>query len=65
MDPIKLKGITDWPTPKTVKEVRSFLGFGNFYRKFIKHYSDIASPLNALLRKNQKFPLVSTILNHK
>jgi hypothetical protein len=55
MDPVKLKGITDWPAPKTVKEVRSFLGFGNFYRKFIKHYSDIASLLNALLRKNQKF----------
>jgi hypothetical protein len=55
MDPIKLKGITDWPAPKNVKEIRSFLGFGNFYRKFIKHYSDIASPLNTLLRKNQKF----------
>ena len=49
MDPVKLKGITDWPSPKTVKEVRSFLGFGNFYRKFIKHYSDVATPLNNLL----------------
>ena len=32
MDPTKLKGILEWPEPKTVKEVRSFLGFGNFYR---------------------------------
>ncbi len=39
MDPAKLKGIRDWPIPKTVKQVRSFLGFGNFYRKFIRHYS--------------------------
>src|SRR6266550_3100452 len=33
MDPIKLAGIRDWPTPTTVKQVRSFLGFGNYYRK--------------------------------
>ena len=35
MDAGKLKGIRDWPTPTTVKEVRGFLGFGNFYRQFI------------------------------
>jgi len=42
MDPAKLEGIRDWPTPTTVKQVQSFLGFGNFYRKFIRHYTDIA-----------------------
>jgi hypothetical protein len=42
MDPIKVKGITDWPTPTTVKEVCSFLGFCNFYRTFIPHFSNIA-----------------------
>jgi Reverse transcriptase (RNA-dependent DNA polymerase) len=42
MDPIKVKGITDWPTPTTVKEVHSFLGFCNFYRAFIPHFSNIA-----------------------
>ena len=36
MDPVKLQGIQDWPTPENVKQVRSFLGFGNFYRKFIR-----------------------------
>jgi len=41
MDLAKLEGIRDWPTPTTVKQVRSFLGFGNFYRKFIGHYADI------------------------
>ena len=35
MDAGKLKGIRDWPTPTMVKEVRGFLGFGNFYRWFI------------------------------
>jgi hypothetical protein len=55
MDPIKLSGLRDWPVPKTVKQVRSFLGFGNFYRKFIKGYSDLAKPLNQLLQKNSPF----------
>ena len=35
MDTVKIKGLKEWPTPTTVKQVRSFLGFGNFYRKFI------------------------------
>jgi hypothetical protein len=43
------------PIPKTVKQVRSFLGFGNFYHKFIKGYSDLAKPLNQLLQKNVPF----------
>ena len=55
MDSIKLAGIQDWPTPSTVKQVRSFLGFGNFYQKFISHYSDIAKPLNDLTKKDKKF----------
>ena len=55
MDPIKLGGIRDWPIPTKVKDVRSFLGFGNFYRKFISHYSDIARPLNDLTKKDKKF----------
>ena len=35
MDPAKVAGVSEWPTPTTKKEVQSFLGFGNFYRKFI------------------------------
>ena len=42
MDPVKLGGIRDWPTPTTVKQIQSFLGFGNIYRKFISHYSNLA-----------------------
>ena len=55
MDPIKLEGIRDWPTPTMVKQVWSFLGFGNFYRKFISHYSNLAWPLNDLAKKDTKF----------
>jgi len=55
MDTSKLKGIQDWPIPSTVKPVRGFLGFGNFYRRFIQNFSDIAQPLNELLKKDRKF----------
>src|SRR4029077_13684459 len=55
MDPVKVQGISEWPTPETVKDVRSFLGFCNFYRAFIKNFSEIARPLNDLTRKNEQF----------
>ena len=48
MDPGKLKGIQDWPSPTTVKQTRGFLGFGNFYRHFIRGFSHLAKPLNDL-----------------
>ena len=52
MDPTKLDGIRNWPTPTKVKDVRSFLGFANFYRKFIGDYSNIACPLLDLTKKD-------------
>jgi len=55
MDPTKLAGIRDWIPPKTVKGVRSFLGFGNFYRRFINRYSEITKPLNKLTKKTKIF----------
>jgi len=42
IDLAKLEGIRNWPALTTVKQVQSFLGFGNFYRKFIRYYADIA-----------------------
>ena len=55
MDPVKLKGISDWPVPTTIKQVRAFLGFGNFYRRFIRKFSKLALPLNNLLKKDMQF----------
>ena len=52
MDPVKLNGITSWPTPTRVKEVCSFLGFANFYHCFIPDYSTIARPLLDLTKKD-------------
>src|SRR5258705_6226699 len=53
MDLTKVCGVTEWPTPMKVKEVQSFLGFVNFYQKFICNFSDIACPLYALTCKTQ------------
>lgn len=48
-DPEKTVVVENWPTPSTVKQVRSFLGFVGYYRRFVKGFSKIAAPLNALL----------------
>jgi Reverse transcriptase (RNA-dependent DNA polymerase) len=57
MDAVKLGGIRDWPVPTTLKQTRSFLGFRNFYRKFISHYSKLARPLNNLTRNLNRLPI--------
>jgi len=51
MDPVKIKGVMEWPEPKTVKQVQAFLGFTNFYRRFIRGYSELAKPLTRLTGK--------------
>ena len=48
MDKEKVKVIQDWPEPQKVKDVQSFLGFANFYRRFIHDYSNIVVPLTHL-----------------
>jgi hypothetical protein len=53
MDPVKVEGITNWPKPQTLHDVRAFLGFGNYYKDFIQHYSHIARPLHNLTKKDQ------------
>ena len=52
MDPAKLAAIRDWHPPSSVKGVHSFLGFANFYRKFIPNYSNIVAPIVLLTRKD-------------
>ena len=55
MDPEKVSATLGWPTPKSVKDVQSFLGFSNFYKKFINNYSSLTAPLTTLTRKAVKF----------
>jgi hypothetical protein len=55
MDPIKIARIKNWPTPTKVKDVRSFLGFCNFYRPFIRGFAHLARPLNELTRKDTEW----------
>ena len=51
LDPAKVETVKEWSTPAGVKETQVFLGFANFYRRFIRDYSSIVSPLTALTRK--------------
>ena len=55
MDPVKIEAILDWPTPKKVKDVQKFLGFANFYRRFIGSFSKMAKPLTSMTRKGIKW----------
>ncbi|KAK3520633.1 hypothetical protein QTP70_029421 [Hemibagrus guttatus] len=54
MDVVKVQAVTEWPAPTSVRELQHFLGFANFYRRFIRNYSSVASPLTSLLRGKPK-----------
>jgi hypothetical protein len=54
-DPKKLEAVTTWPRPKNVTEVRSFLGFCSYYRRFVRGFAAIATPLTALTEKDRRF----------
>ncbi len=54
MDQRKVEAVRNWPQPTTIKEMQRFLGFANFYRRFIAHYSQQAAPLSSLLRQKAK-----------
>lgn len=68
MDPVKVTAVKEWPVPTTVKELQRFLGFANFYRRFIANYSKITSVLTSLLRGAKKTitwsPAAQDAFNH-
>jgi len=55
MDPEKVNAILKWPEPTNVKQVHTFLGLGNFYRRFIKDYAIMARPMTDLTCKDTVF----------
>ena len=62
MEPSKVAAVTTWLEPKTISELRGFLGFINFYRKFLRHIGGIAAPLTALLgQRRGSTPLVLSL----
>jgi hypothetical protein len=58
-DPAKIEQVSRWPPPTNVKEIRGFLGLCGYYRRFISHYAEIASPLTSLLKKGVRFTWTS------
>ena len=55
MEKEKVDGILSWPEPKNVKDVRKFLGLANYYRRFIKNFTQVARPMNVLTKKDVKW----------
>ena len=62
-DDKKIKAIRDFPLPRKVKDIQSFLGLCNYYRKFIQDFAKIAKPLYQLTKKDNKFRLTAKELN--
>jgi hypothetical protein len=55
IDPVKIAIIKNWLTPKNVTEIQKFIGFANFYRKFIREYSGVLTSLTDLIKKDKTF----------
>jgi len=55
MEAEKVDGVLSWPQPKNVKDVRKFLGLANYYRRFIKDFTQVARPMNVLTQKDKKW----------
>ncbi|CAJ2638266.1 unnamed protein product [Trifolium pratense] len=55
VDPAKVDAVSQWGTPESVSEIRSFLGLAGYYRRFIEGFSKLALPLTKLTRKDQAF----------
>lgn len=56
VDPGKIQAIVDYAVPKTVKQMRRFLGMANWYRRFIDYYAEISAPLNEILKGKPSKP---------
>jgi len=50
----KVDGVLSWSQPKNIKDVRKFLDLANYYRRFIKDFTQVARPMNVLTQKDEK-----------
>ncbi|SPC62201.1 related to pol protein [Ustilago sp. UG-2017b] len=55
MDPEKVRTVKEWPMPESIHDIQWFLGFANFYRRFIAHFARIAKPLTSLVKPTERF----------
>ncbi|SOV03659.1 uncharacterized protein UDID_19105 [Ustilago sp. UG-2017a] len=55
MDPEKVRTVKEWPMPASIHDIQWFLGFANFYRRFIAHFARIAKPLTSLVKPTECF----------
>ncbi|KAJ1571866.1 hypothetical protein NDA12_006538 [Ustilago hordei] len=55
MDPEKVHTVKEWPMPESIHDIQRFLGFANFYQRFIAHFAHIAKPLTALVKPIERF----------
>ncbi|SOV09010.1 uncharacterized protein UDID_18230 [Ustilago sp. UG-2017a] len=55
MDPEKVRTVKEWPMPASIHDIQWFLGFANFYRRFIAHFARIAKPLTSLVKPTERF----------
>ncbi|CAI7906347.1 unnamed protein product [Closterium sp. NIES-54] len=55
VDPRKIKAVKKWKVPENVKELQQFLGFTNYYNRFVPQYAKIAAPLTNLLKKDTPY----------
>lgn len=62
-NPVNVKSLQNFPIPRTVKEVHSFLGLASYFRRFVEGFSEIAKPLYDLIKKNAVFKFQETELS--
>ena len=55
MEEEKVKGVLEWPTLRSVKDIQKFLGLVNYYRRFIEEFALVARPLHDLVKKDKKW----------
>jgi transposase InsO family protein len=65
MDPTKIDAVRNWPVPQNVKDLQTFLGFANFYRRFISGYSRVCRPLTELTSKNTQWDWATNPRRHE